>query len=140
MTPDDIAPVPETTTAVTVHDRQLAEARAQLLNAERKYNDGGAGGNLGGIGLFVGLLGGGMLLACVLPAAIPFIGNALLLGGGTTVAIGLHINKKAEKKLKAAKERLAALEKVPATLIPDETAKRPALKAPDSSGTPPAPL
>lgn len=139
MTPDDIVPVPQITTAVTITDRELAEARAQLAKAERKYNNGGAGGNLGGIGLVVGLLGGGVLLAAVLPA-LPVIGLVMLAGGGTTIAIGARLNDRAKKKLKVAKERLAALEKAPAALMPDATAKRPTPKSPDSSGTPPAPL
>lgn len=139
MPSNDIIPVPETTTAITVRNRQLAEAREQLAKAERNYNDGGAGGYLGGIGLVVGLLGGGVLLATLLPA-LPVIGNALLFGGGASVAIGLLINTRAKKKLQAAKQGLAALEKAPAALIPDATRERPALKAPNSLGTPPAPL
>jgi hypothetical protein len=136
----DMIPVPETTTAITIRDKQLADARKQLVRAEQKYNDGSAGGSLGGIGLVVGLLGGGILLACVLPA-LPVIGAVLLFGGGAAIAIGADINKRAEKQLQAAKKKVTALEKVnePAALVPDGIVERPALKAPDSSGKPPAP-
>jgi hypothetical protein len=84
-----------------------------------------------------------MLLAMLLPA-FPVIGSALLLGGAATIGIGAHINKRAQKKLQAARGRVRFLSlskaNEPAALKPDATVERPAPKAPDGSGTAPVPV